>query len=409
MSASNTDRDLRVDFLRGAALLFILWDHILQMPHADAPFFLRITPVFWGISSALAIFVFLSGYVYGRVYRKRVQRKGLGRAFVKSYDRAWELMVVNLFTMLVAVGVLGGLDLITGTTIATNPYNLGALFELSATEAWHLLTLRFFPGPFAVLPLYIVLLLLVPLMLVLLRWHPAAALAASAVLYIAAQVGLTLPAPLMLCCDGEWPFNPFAWQFLFVIGVLLGWYRPRVLRLGWARAALAVVVLVAIKVWMLGRLARHGVPIPDELLASVPAAEKASLGPVRLGYFLVLAYATAYYTQPLRQALRSSARWAAVARVAWVRPGQYSLTVYAAGMVFQMGAHEALRLQSAHWLFTGAAITLGWLASMGVAVVVHHRRQLTAPSSSAPSSSRTPQAPHTPSTIANGSTAHDPK
>ena len=66
-----------------------------------------------------------------------------------------------------------------------------------------------------VLPLYIVLMLFLPLILWLMRWRTDLTLALSVLLYaITWHYDLYLPA----YPNGFWAFNPFAWQLLFVFG-----------------------------------------------------------------------------------------------------------------------------------------------------------------------------------------------
>ena len=77
------------------------------------------------------------------------------------------------------------------------------------------LLLQFRPVNMDVLPLYIVLMLSLPLILVLMRRKPDVTLALSAVLYAATwEFDLYLTA----YPNGYWEFNPFAWQLLFVFG-----------------------------------------------------------------------------------------------------------------------------------------------------------------------------------------------
>src|ERR1700741_706493 len=66
-----------------------------------------------------------------------------------------------------------------------------------------------------VLPLYIVLMLSLPLILALMRWKPDVTLALSALLY-----AVTWQFDLYLTSypSGYWAFNPLAWQLLFVFG-----------------------------------------------------------------------------------------------------------------------------------------------------------------------------------------------
>ena len=66
-----------------------------------------------------------------------------------------------------------------------------------------------------VLPLYIVLMLFLPLILWLMKWRADLTLALSVVLY-----AVTWEYDLYLSAypNGYWAFNPLAWQLLFVFG-----------------------------------------------------------------------------------------------------------------------------------------------------------------------------------------------
>ncbi len=77
------------------------------------------------------------------------------------------------------------------------------------------LLLRFRPVNMDVLPLYIVLMLFLPLILWLMKWKADVTLALSVLLYAATwQYDLYLSA----YPNGVWAFNPLAWQLLFVFG-----------------------------------------------------------------------------------------------------------------------------------------------------------------------------------------------
>src|SRR5436305_14691331 len=77
------------------------------------------------------------------------------------------------------------------------------------------LLLKFRPVNMDVLPLYIVLMLFLPLILWMMERKPDATLGLSVLLYAATwQFDLYLTA----YPNGFWAFNPFAWQLLFVFG-----------------------------------------------------------------------------------------------------------------------------------------------------------------------------------------------
>ena len=87
----------------------------------------------------------------------------------------------------------------------------------------HALLLQFQPTFLDILPLYIMLLAVFPLVLLALGRGPLWALVPSAALYALTQRhGWTLPA---YPADHAWFFNPLAWQFLFIIGATAGHAR----------------------------------------------------------------------------------------------------------------------------------------------------------------------------------------
>ena len=95
-----TGRDQRIDFFRGLALIFILWDHIPHNPLAE------LTVRNFGLSDAAEIFVFLAGYAAVLAYGKIARRDGFLLASVKILRRAWVLYVVHIFLLAVLMGIV---------------------------------------------------------------------------------------------------------------------------------------------------------------------------------------------------------------------------------------------------------------------------------------------------------------
>ena len=85
------------------------------------------------------------------------------------------------------------------------------------------LTLQFQPAFMHILPLYIVLLAVLPFVMAGFRSWPRVILFASFVLWLAVQLDKRIALSVYPGPDGVWPFNPFAWQALFFLGVWLGW------------------------------------------------------------------------------------------------------------------------------------------------------------------------------------------
>jgi hypothetical protein len=85
------------------------------------------------------------------------------------------------------------------------------------------LLLRFQPALLDILPLYIVLLLVFPVFMVAMRRHALLALIPSALIYAYARLTeINLPGSTE---SSPWFFDPFAWQFLFVIAACAGYAR----------------------------------------------------------------------------------------------------------------------------------------------------------------------------------------
>ena len=112
------------------------------------------------------------------------------------------------------------------------------------------LLLRFQPSLLNILPLYVMLLLIFAVALPLLR-RPVLLLGASFALYAATRAtGLNFQSWIA----GEvWYFDPFAWQFLFMIGAVLSYAPPRWPRVRWPFDVLSVAVLTAgvVVIWVI--------------------------------------------------------------------------------------------------------------------------------------------------------------
>ena len=93
-----TGRDLRIDFFRGLALVFIFWDHIPHNPLG------QVTPRNFGFSDAAEIFVFLAGYAAVLAYGKLLLRDGYAVACLRVLRRVWVLYVAHIFLLAVLMG-----------------------------------------------------------------------------------------------------------------------------------------------------------------------------------------------------------------------------------------------------------------------------------------------------------------
>lgn len=238
-------RDLRLDLLRGYAVVAMVVDHI----GGDSPSWLyALTGGDQFFVSAAETFVFVSGVTVGIVYGGRALALGWRQAARKIVGRAWTLYALAVWLAIASASI----DAVLGSprsaaTVAT-PGRF-VLEVIAVRRTYHLAD---------VMLLYALLMLVAPLCLaLLLRGHWWLVLAGSWTLWAAYQVW---PSQLVV----PWPiadsplFNLAAWQVLFVTGMVLGFKRQTVGR--WAdesRLAAAgnarlvvMMMLFAAMVWL---------------------------------------------------------------------------------------------------------------------------------------------------------------
>ena len=88
-------RDLRLDFFRGLALIFIFFNHV----PGNAMSWL--TNRYWGFSDATEIFVFVSGYTAAIAYGGVALRRGPIVAAVRVLHRVWQLYAAHIFLFVI--------------------------------------------------------------------------------------------------------------------------------------------------------------------------------------------------------------------------------------------------------------------------------------------------------------------
>ena len=155
-----------------------------------------------------------------------------------------------------------------------------------------LMTLSLVPDLLNILPMYIVLLALVPFAMALSRISPLLVLAVSAALWLVVQTtGLNLPAG---GAPGRtWLFDPFAWQLMFFTGFAfgMGWLpkarlnHPALLPI----AAVVVALSVPINFWAFTDNIPALLSVRDWLISDGIIATT-RLAVLRYAHFLCLAY-----------------------------------------------------------------------------------------------------------------------
>jgi hypothetical protein len=208
---SNTlKRSLEVDFFRGIAMIVIVIDHISGSTLS------RFTLHNYAFCDAAEVFVFLGGYASAAAFTAIAARRSRAAATRRLLRRAWEIYRAYLLTAALML-LIGGAMLLFHLDTPTRTYTEAP--QLSAqpfTVIFNILTWQRQPYLSSVLPMYVLFALTAPLTVPLVQQNPLAAAAGSVALWFAAPVlGHWLPS---VYADG-WPFNPFAWQLMFVGGM----------------------------------------------------------------------------------------------------------------------------------------------------------------------------------------------
>jgi hypothetical protein len=312
-------RDLRLDACRGLALWFIFLDHIPDNVLA------WLTLRNYGFSDTTEVFVFVSGYTCMLAYGGALREQGWLTTVVRALRRGWEIYVAFLLLLIAYLAVIwalgGGSRYLDETNTAVFFGNPGAALVRGAS-------MQYTPVNTDVLPTFVLLHLAFPGVLWLLTRSAAVALAASLLLYLLVQAfGWNLPA----WPEGQWFFNPLAWQVLFVFGA---WYANegavRLRTILQSRAALLLAMLylafsLAIALsWQLKVLEGF---MPDALSKLIYPVDKSNLSPLRLLHFLALAVVVARLTTPDWQGLMKP--W----MTALIRCGENSLAMYCFGVL----------------------------------------------------------------------------
>ena len=323
-------RDLRLDFFRGLSLWFIFLDHMTS--NVVAWFTVRN----YGFSDAAEIFVFISGYTVAYVYGRVMRERGFVVGGARLLKRVWQIYVAFVFLLVFYLTEIAYVSTRFENPLYSEEFGMFHFLQDPAYTLMQSLMLRFLPANVDVLPLYIVLMLFFPPVLWLLLRKPDLTLGLSFVFYVIAKwLGWNLT---LYPYGNGWFFNPFTWQFLFVIGAwcaLGGAERLRpVLRSNLVVAICVIYLFLAMLLqlsWVVPASASY---LPGWMM--ILPLDKPGLSPLRLSHFLALAIIVVRYVPidaPFLQA------W-------WARPivlcGQHSLEVFCAGVFLSFTAYFVL-------------------------------------------------------------------
>jgi hypothetical protein len=357
--------DLRLALFLGIANWFIFLDHI-----PDNVVNL-ITVRNYGFSGAADIFVFVSGYTASTVYARMVLERGSVVGATRLFKRVWQLYVAYVVLFVIYTVTIADVATQYAASDIIYEFNVVGLVDHPIRTVGHGLLLQSRALNLDVLQLYVVLMAgFAPVLWIMMR-KPDLALAGSIALYFAArQFGWNLAS----FPDGNWYFNPFCWQLLFVLGgwlALGGTARVRPILKSPVAVYFAIAYLIfALAMTMAGRFQAFGETLPTWLFDAFNPNDKANLAPYRVLHFMVLAFLVARFVPKHWRGLQ----WPIFRPI--IRCGQQSVAVFCVGVFLSFVGHFVLMTGSGS-LAAQIAVSAGGIALMTlVAYYISWSRQL---------------------------------
>lgn len=346
-------RDIRIDFLRGTALMMMFADHVPNNPFSLA------TLQSFAFSDAAELFFFLSGFVAAMVYGRALDTRGFMAGAARVWRRAWDIYAAQMVLLFFFVAEICAIAAALPATGYLHYFRVEAFVAQTETTVMQSLLLRFQPQYLDILPVYAIFFAPLPFALAALKRGPWLVLLASFLIYAGTQLfgwnATTHPS------GQGWFFDPFAWQFVMVIGAAFGSgqmnaYKP----LLFSRPVVigsAVVAVVAATMQFTNQVNAMFPSMPTLFLIEIPI-DKSMLEPARLISFFAIAILAAHF-------MPGAARLARFALVrALARCGRHSLAIFCVGTLLAVPGHVI-------WMEAGRSLTLQMLFNLaGISLLI---------------------------------------
>ena len=363
-------RDARLDMFRGVALVMIFINHV------PGTIYENLTNRNFGFSDAAEAFVFMSGMAAGLAYSNGFRKGSLWLAVARVWARARQLYFVHLTITLLCLAIFAAAALWFDLPEVMLKNNIAPIYGKPLSTLIGIPLLGHQLGYLNILPLYTVLLLATPFLLLIGMRQPWLLFGLSIATWIlAGQFRLNFPS---FPNSGGWFFNPFSWQILYIVGLLSGVamksgkrfipYHPALFGLA---AAFLVIVLIWVKVPQLGDAGRYALARLADAGAPfyITWFDKTFLAAPRLLHALALFYVFGHL--PIMRTIAASAA-AAPFRLL----GRQGLAVFAAGTVISMFLQVVKTPRQPDPLFDGAILGAGLLALLALAWVLTRTAEL---------------------------------
>lgn len=311
-----------VDFWRGVALVMIFINHVPGNILADY------TMRNFAIADSADLFVFLAGWSMSYATGGPTEPESASRVIFRLVWRALQLYRAQLVITLLALAILAAAALHLQNPLFLEWNDAGLAFYDPVRGLLGLALLTHQLGYFNILPLYIVLLIMAPALILLARRTELGALALSLALYTTALfTDLTLPS---WPSENQWYLNPLSWQLLLLMGFLCA-ERARA-DASFGQLARRLVPIAAVIVGVIAYVTVNGL-WPDPLQVPEPRRlflfDKTYLSPPRIVSLLAVVVAFHRLFTVIEPLIGATGRWLC-------KLGRNSLPVFAVGSLLTL-------------------------------------------------------------------------
>lgn len=339
-----------IDFWRGFALVTIFVNHI------PGVFFERFTFRNVSLSDSAELFVFLAGWALRKLVDGPAGALSARWLFFRLEGRALTVYFAQLVIIQLALALLASASILLDAPFLLDWHNASSIFYDPVRAHVGLVTLAYQLGYFDILPLYVVLLTVSPLIALAHRGSAWAVLPASFAIYgVTLATGFNLPT---WPSAGAWFFDPLAWQLVYVLGFLLagtdgvgGFARRHLRKLRW----------IAVPIVLFGVVAARMDYSPDPIDLPEPKLfftfDKTYLSPARLLHSLSLVALFGGIFAPISRLAPRIADFLSLL-------GRNSLNVFCAGSLLSL-AGQIIRFVSGGGIVTDAVVVIFGVVSMG--------------------------------------------
>jgi hypothetical protein len=338
-----------VDFWRGIALITIFVNHI------PGNFYGQYTHANYSISDSADLFVFMAGWSLRLLVGSSRAPATPWYLTLRLGGRAVQLYAAQILITMIAIAMLAASATVFENPLVLEWHNAAPVFQDPVLTHVGLALLTHQLGYFDILPLYVVLMAMAPAFAILDRYAPNWVLPVSLAIY---AVALAVPIPVPTWpVDGQWFFNPLAWQLIFVLGFVLareqgigGFVRRHIVPIRWIALPFVIAsVYVAYHLYY-----PDPTEVPQPVLFFI--VDKTYVTPIRVLQFLAL-IAVFSVTYPYIR------RWARPLTEFGSLLGRNSLYVFCVGSILSLAG------QIARFVYRGDIVVDTAVVIIGIAVM----------------------------------------